>query len=875
MVSFLAAYDNMTINSNLPLVASAATAQPLYGKYVNILGRRMCFLFATSSYIVGAILCGAAQSMVMLIVARAWCGIGVGAFDSLMKIVIADHIPVRYIGTYQAVLGVCWGLGYLVGALLGVLALALLFFAIKDECQSRKLLDNTDWVGILSWVAAIVTFTLSFSWAGTTYAWNSPIIIALLCVSAVLFVFFGTWERRFALEPIIPRNIFTNRSSVLILVSAFFYGGTFQSLMTHVPLYLSVLRREPTMASNLELLCLVLFACIANVSVGLIIVKTGHYRWAIRLALATLVTASSLLALLQTDSTRGLIVGLMIVTGVASGGMINSEIRLTVLPLFSVPPIISLMTLADLTGGITGITISGTVLSNRLLDNLEQMALVGVDASQVQSSSAYLWGLAEPAQSQVMEAYMDAVHMSFWTSTAFVAIAFIVSLGLKAYAMRKRIETEGRSMEDRSFLVVELNGETKRYALEYIYGVETTGTELQIHYCKWSLATVKYAVDDKESSSGFVSKLQERIHRCDNSTTRVYVMLNPAAGGGKAREHWEKIVRPMLYQAGFQASNVTVSLTAASGKTRALAAQTGAAVLRSAAQQQSQVLVLVLGGDGTVHEVVNGLSDAWDSRQHQAEQTVPVYRVGVIPSGSGNAFSLSLGLDSVEQAALRVIQGHTREFHLAQVRIGQGPDDAIEWQTTDTPRVFVVMSWGFHCQIVSKSRFLQQWLGMGNQRFSWVALWLLTFLTQYRGQLTLEQARQYNQETHEFDTRKDRRVLSDKPFTYFVACKQPSLERGFPIAPHASPFDDELDVVLMREVDKHQLQAAMGKVFQAASHVDDPRVEYYKTPELLLRVAERAEVCLDGEIHNVPAGGVVSVKMIGPSQGEPAFQTFV
>lgn len=97
----------------------------------------MCFLFATSSYIVGAVLCGTAQSMVMLIVARAWSGIGVGAFDSLMKIVIAgeirisrhthtysydltDHIPVRFIGTYQAVLGVCWGLGYLVGALLGM-----------------------------------------------------------------------------------------------------------------------------------------------------------------------------------------------------------------------------------------------------------------------------------------------------------------------------------------------------------------------------------------------------------------------------------------------------------------------------------------------------------------------------------------------------------------------------------------------------------------------------------------------------------------------------------------------------------------------------------------------------------------------------------
>lgn len=80
------------------------------------------------------------------------------------------------------------------------------------------------------------------------------------------------------------------------------------------------------MATNLELLCLVLFACIANVSVGLVIVRTGKYTWAIRLSLAILVLACGVLDLLDTQSGRGTIVGLMIVTGIGSGGIINSEI---------------------------------------------------------------------------------------------------------------------------------------------------------------------------------------------------------------------------------------------------------------------------------------------------------------------------------------------------------------------------------------------------------------------------------------------------------------------------------------------------------------------------------------------------------------------
>lgn len=63
----------------------------MYGKCADMFGRRICFLFATGSYLIGAVLCGAAQSMVMLIVARALCGLGIGAFDTLMKIVVAGN----------------------------------------------------------------------------------------------------------------------------------------------------------------------------------------------------------------------------------------------------------------------------------------------------------------------------------------------------------------------------------------------------------------------------------------------------------------------------------------------------------------------------------------------------------------------------------------------------------------------------------------------------------------------------------------------------------------------------------------------------------------------------------------------------------------
>ncbi|CDH53751.1 mfs general substrate transporter [Lichtheimia corymbifera JMRC:FSU:9682] len=310
---------------------------------------------------------------------------------------------------------------------IAVLAIVLISISIRDTFRRHHNI-RADFFGVLLWFGAAILLILSLSWGGTTYTWSSAVIIALLCVGSVLLVGFGVWEWKGARDPVIPRYV-KNRSSILILVSAFCYGGTFQSLMTYVPLYLSVIRQEDSMATNLELLSLVLVACIANVTVGLLIVKTGHYRWAIRSSLTVLVLASGLLQLLKPDSSRGLIVGLMLITGVGVGGMLNSSIvtAQASVSLEHVPAIISLMTLCDLTGGITGIT---------------------VQAAQVRQSASYLWSLEEPVRSQVISAYMDAVHMSFWGSTGFAAVALLATIGLQAYELRTYLDKDEDEHED-------------------------------------------------------------------------------------------------------------------------------------------------------------------------------------------------------------------------------------------------------------------------------------------------------------------------------------------------------------------------------------------------------------------------------------------
>ena len=115
-----------------------------------------------------------------------------------------------------------------------------------------------------------------------------------------------------------------------------------------------------------------------------------------------------------------------------------------------------------------------------------------------------------------------------------------------------------------------------------------------------------------------------------DTLSRIKLIVNPNANLGKAR-HTAFNLRPLIAAIG----NVTWSETEKPGDATELARQ---------AVQDGYDLVIAAGGDGTVHEVVNGLM------QFPAEQR-PV--LGVLPLGSGNDFSHAIGIDAHPEIALK------------------------------------------------------------------------------------------------------------------------------------------------------------------------------------------------------------------------------
>eukprot|EP01079_Euglenida_sp_SAG-EU17-18_P007977 gene7977-1423_t len=129
----------------------------------------------------------------------------------------------------------------------------------------------------------------------------------------------------------------------------------------------------------------------------------------------------------------------------------------------------------------------------------------------------------------------------------------------------------------------------------------------------------------------------------------VAVFINPIAGHGKALQLYRSTIQGLLLSAG-------LSVEAYVSKSRGHIQQ----MVGNLPLDRVRCLVAV-GGDGTLHEIFNGLllRCDWEQARHKP--------VCVVPAGSGNALAVSLGLTSPEAGVWTVIQGTPMPLDIASV----------------------------------------------------------------------------------------------------------------------------------------------------------------------------------------------------------------
>jgi diacylglycerol kinase (ATP) len=131
-------------------------------------------------------------------------------------------------------------------------------------------------------------------------------------------------------------------------------------------------------------------------------------------------------------------------------------------------------------------------------------------------------------------------------------------------------------------------------------------------------------------------------------------IVNPVAGSGWARSLWRRL-EPGV-RSGFP--NLTVHHTGAPGDAERIAYEWG--------QENPIGTLLVAGGDGTLHQAVNGLFRSTSRAQ-----------LGVIPAGNGNDFARNAGISLDPWQATRGLPGSPgRSLDLGRISFQAGGQPA-------------------------------------------------------------------------------------------------------------------------------------------------------------------------------------------------------
>lgn len=162
------------------------------------------------------------------------------------------------------------------------------------------------------------------------------------------------------------------------------------------------------------------------------------------------------------------------------------------------------------------------------------------------------------------------------------------------------------------------------------------------------------------------------------------LIVNPRSGGGLSEAAWARAARAIAEGLGpFEAR-----MTERAHHARTLAADAARAGKR---------LVIAVGGDGTLNEVVNGLMDAG-----APEETA----FALIPRGTGGDFRRTIdGAEDLCEAARRIREGTRRKIDVGRVRY-KG-DDGLD----HTCHFLNVSSFGFSAAVANRANRSSKRLG--------------------------------------------------------------------------------------------------------------------------------------------------------------------
>jgi EmrB/QacA subfamily drug resistance transporter len=314
---------------------TSTTTVPLFGKLADLFGRRVIYHVAVVLFLLGSALSGMSHSLEQLILFRAIQGLGAGGVQPIAITVTGDIYTLEERGRVQGLFSGVWAFASLVGPLLGgwitdALSWRWIFYLnipfglasavilqryLREEPPRTK--HRLDILGTVSLTAAVTLLLLGLVEGPGDWGWSDPRTLGLLAGAVVSFLVF-LWQERRAEEPMLPLDLFQNRLIAAASAGNFLIGTLLYCITAYVPVFAQGVLGGSAVDAGTVLTPILIGWPIASTISGRYLVRVGYRPFALGGSLL-LILGSTILALVDADSTRTLIMTSMMITGLGLG----------------------------------------------------------------------------------------------------------------------------------------------------------------------------------------------------------------------------------------------------------------------------------------------------------------------------------------------------------------------------------------------------------------------------------------------------------------------------------------------------------------------------------------------------------------------------
>ncbi|QSZ37042.1 hypothetical protein DSL72_009134 [Monilinia vaccinii-corymbosi] len=475
------------------IVANAMTAAiyiPL-AKMLDLWGRAEGFLLMVFFATIGLIMMAACNGITTFCAAQVFYSIGFGGLIYSIDVITADVSKLKNRGLAYAFTSspyiitafagpkvaddyyynISWRWGF------GTFAIILPFVAaplylilkmnlrkaenqgvLKRERSGRTLSENLwhyfvefDAFGVVLFAGGFTAFLLPFTLADTApNGWKTGYIISMIVVGLSVLVLFALYEVFFARAPFLDVNLLANRTVIGACLLDMTYQISYYCWNSYFTSFLQVVNNLTLAEAGYVSDTFDVVSGVLLLGVGLLIRKTGYFKWLLLIAVPIYVLAQGLMIYFrQPNQSIGFIVMCQILISIGGSMFIICE-QIACLAASDhqhIAAILALLYVVGNIGGAIGNAICGAIWTNTfpqaLARYLPESAMADFDKIYDDLATQLTYPMGSDVRTALQHAYGDAQQKMLIAGTAIIGLAFVWVSMIKNINVAQKTQVKG------------------------------------------------------------------------------------------------------------------------------------------------------------------------------------------------------------------------------------------------------------------------------------------------------------------------------------------------------------------------------------------------------------------------------------------------